>query len=83
MRRFLERLNTPWTVLVALVLVLAVNGFLLYTNRSAQAASVVLVGAGYIASCSNNDEAIAKLFDGRFGTVFTSGDNAYQSGTTS
>jgi len=48
----------------------------------AAAASVVLVGAGDISSCgNNNDEATAKLLDGISGTVFTTGDNAYTSGT--
>ncbi len=45
--------------------------------------SVVLVGAGDMASCSNNnDEATAKLLDGISGTVFTAGDNVYSSGTS-
>src|SRR5215216_2580113 len=45
--------------------------------------SAVLAGAGDISSCSNNnDEATAKLLDGISGTVFTLGDNAYNSGTT-
>jgi len=40
------------------------------------------VGAGDISTCSNNnDEATAKLLDGISGTVFTAGDNAYDSGT--
>jgi len=44
--------------------------------------SVVLVGAGDISSCSNNnDEATAKLLDSIAGTVFTAGDNAYSDGT--
>ena len=42
----------------------------------------VLVGAGKIAHCgSSGDEATAKLLDGIPGTVFTAGDNAYNSGT--
>jgi acid phosphatase type 7 len=42
----------------------------------------VLVGAGDIASCSSTgDEATAKLLDGISGTVFTTGDNVYDSGT--
>jgi hypothetical protein len=42
----------------------------------------VLVGAGDIADCvSQGDEATAKLLDGISGTVFTTGDNAYESGT--
>jgi len=44
--------------------------------------SVVLVGAGDISSCSNdNDEATARLLDSIPGTVFTAGDNAYEDGT--
>jgi hypothetical protein len=42
----------------------------------------VLVGAGDIADCaSDGDEATAALLDGIAGTVFTAGDNAYESGT--
>ena len=42
----------------------------------------VFVGAGDIASCaSSGDEATASLLDGIPGTVYTLGDNAYDSGT--
>jgi hypothetical protein len=42
----------------------------------------MLVGAGDIASCaSSGDEATADLLDSIPGTVFTTGDNAYRSGT--
>jgi hypothetical protein len=42
----------------------------------------VLVGAGDIATCSlDEDEATARLLDDIPGTVFTAGDNAYESGT--
>jgi acid phosphatase type 7 len=42
----------------------------------------VFVGAGDIALCgSDGAEATARLLDGIAGTVFTLGDNAYQSGT--
>lgn len=45
--------------------------------------SVVLVGAGDIASCSSTgDEATANLLDGISGTVFTLGDNVYDIGST-
>ncbi len=41
-----------------------------------------LVGAGDIAACaSGGDEATAALLDTLSGTVFTAGDNAYESGT--
>ena len=44
----------------------------------------VLVGAGNIARCDRqNDEATAALLDGIEGTVFTTGDNAYPSGSAS
>ena len=43
---------------------------------------MVLVGAGDIAACGNdNAEATAKLLDNIAGTVFTMGDNAYPGGT--
>jgi len=43
----------------------------------------VLVGAGDISSCSNNgDEATASLLDGIPGTVFTTGDNVYEVGSS-
>jgi protocatechuate 3,4-dioxygenase beta subunit len=43
--------------------------------------SAVLVGAGDIATCTNdNDEATAQLLDGIPGTVFTAGDDAYPNG---
>jgi hypothetical protein len=43
---------------------------------------VIFVGAGDISSCSNdNDELTAQLLDAIPGTVFTTGDNAYDSGT--
>lgn len=47
-------------------------------------ASVVLVGAGDISSCTNNnDEATAKLIDAINGAVFTAGDNVYPNGAAS
>jgi hypothetical protein len=42
----------------------------------------VLVGAGDIAGCNlDGDEATARLIDGIDGTVFTAGDNVYDSGS--
>jgi hypothetical protein len=50
--------------------------------KSSTQGDPVLVGAGDIASCaSSGDEATAALLDGIPGTVFTTGDNAYRSGT--
>src|SRR5919204_6202050 len=43
---------------------------------------VVLVGAGDIATCDGSkDERTGELLDSIAGTVFTAGDNAYESGT--
>jgi hypothetical protein len=71
------------TVLAALIAVAMVALIGLHIERSAEAASVVLVGAGDISSCSSSgDEATAKRLDGISGTVFTTGDNAYESGTS-
>lgn len=43
---------------------------------------VQLIGAGDIASCaSDGDEATALLLDAHAGTVFTAGDNAYETGS--
>jgi acid phosphatase type 7 len=50
----------------------------------ATAADPVFVGAGDIASCtSEGDEATANLLATIPGTVYTTGDNAYESGTAS
>ena len=53
------------------------------TTAPAQSgAETVLVGAGDIATCSrSDDEAVANLIDKIPGTVFTLGDNVYDSGT--
>jgi hypothetical protein len=49
----------------------------------AQAAGAILVGAGDIAECSSSgDAATASLIASIPGTVFTLGDNAYDSGTS-
>jgi hypothetical protein len=46
-------------------------------------ASAVLVGAGNMARCgTTDDEETAKLLDGIAGTVFTTGDNVYDSGSS-
>jgi acid phosphatase type 7 len=81
--------NTPGrkkNSFIRLLVVVALIGIALQTlyiaPLQASAASVVLVGAGDIASCShNNDEATAKLLDNISGTVFTTGDLAYTNGT--
>jgi glucose/arabinose dehydrogenase/PKD repeat protein len=53
-----------------------------WTINTSSQSDPVLVGAGDIASCqSSGDEATAKLLDGISGTVFTTGDNAYENGS--
>jgi acid phosphatase type 7 len=70
------------TLLTVFVLLAVTLQTLYLPPLEASAASVVLVGAGDIASCSyDSDEATAKLLDGIPGTVFTTGDNAYERGT--
>ena len=78
-RSALRRLFAATAPVLALATVAALG---LLVDRPAQAASVVMVGAGDIAKCSSTgDEATAKLLDNIPGTVFTTGDNAYESGT--
>jgi acid phosphatase type 7 len=84
----LEVLNTPRAVLAAIVIVVAGNAFLFFGNylprTPATTSDPVLVGAGDIADCaSSGDEATAKLLGDISGTVYTTGDNAYESGTAS
>lgn len=64
---------------VALIIGVGFLASTLYTNIFD---SPVLVGAGDIAGCSSpGDEATADLLDNIEGTVFTTGDNVYPSGT--
>jgi hypothetical protein len=52
------------------------------TTTTAAGGDPVMLGAGDIASCSSSgDEATAALLGANPGTVFTTGDNAYDSGT--
>src|SRR5215207_3065894 len=68
---------------MALALVLpCMAAFLTAVPGVGQTATVTLVGAGDIASCSqNNDSATARLLGRIPGTVFTLGDNVYPDGT--
>jgi hypothetical protein len=77
-------------VFVLIGVVLSVSAYLaaswtLGKSAGAQvAADPVLVGAGDIARCAaTGDEATANLLDNMEGTVFTTGDNAYDTGSTS
>src|SRR5919199_6678061 len=70
-------------ILVALTSVL-LTARPLSTEARTTETDPVLVGAGDIASCSSDgDEATANLLDVISGTVFTLGDNVYDSGTSS
>jgi acid phosphatase type 7 len=69
-------------LLMILVLITVTLQSLSTPSLEASAASVVLVGAGDIASCAyTTDTATAKLLDSISGTVFTTGDNVYTNGT--
>lgn len=68
-------------LLLAAAVCLAALPFLAEPTRSAPG-DAVLVGAGDISTCTNNnDEATAVLLDGIAGTVYTLGDNVYENGT--
>ena len=88
MLEFVERLNTPKTVLaVIFVSVLLLSAAYFYSMQRTDTTislptTEVLVGAGDIASCdATGDEATAELLDRIPGTVFTTGDNAYYIGS--
>ncbi len=52
------------------------------TPTASPSGDAVLVGAGDVSSCKlDGDSATARLVEGIPGTVFTAGDNAYESGT--
>ncbi|MEV0005118.1 DNRLRE domain-containing protein [Micromonospora sp. NPDC050980] len=53
------------------------------TGSTAPSGDPVLVGAGDISNSGSGDSATAALLDGISGTVFTTGDNVYDSGTAS
>jgi hypothetical protein len=81
-------LNTPMGALLVVVVFVVGNAFLIFAfylpRTSAPISDPVLVGAGDIADCaSSGDEETAKLLDDVSGTVYTLGDNAYESGAPS
>ena len=82
------KLRVVWVLVgMGLAMLLSVGFMGSEQSVSAQvatAADPVFVGAGDIASCtSKGDEATANLVDTIPGTVYTTGDNAYESGTAS
>ena len=77
-----ERITRLVALLTSFMLTAATLQTIYIPPLEASAASVVLVGAGDIASCDHDtDEATAKLLDRISGTVFTTGDNVYMRGT--
>jgi hypothetical protein len=77
-RSLLTRKSILPLAILAALLVSAI-----FARNRASAASVVMVGAGDIASCGNtNDSKTASLIGSISGTVFDLGDNAYESGTS-
>jgi len=83
MRCIIHRSKRTAIVFVAVVALATIMVAGLYVGRSAEAADVILVGAGDIATCSSNkgDEATARRLANISGTVFTLGDNVYPDGT--
>jgi hypothetical protein len=87
------KLGMVWVLVglgLAMLLLVGVLGSEQSVSAQVATADPVLVGAGDIASCdSRGDEATAKLLDRIVAdapsttTVFTTGDNAYESGTAS
>jgi hypothetical protein len=81
------KLRVVWVLLgmgLAVLLSVGVLGSEESVSAQVVTADPVFVGAGDIASCtSTGDEATASLLDAIPGTVYTTGDNAYESGTTS
>src|SRR5215204_7008137 len=80
------KLRVVWVLVgLGLAMLLSVGFMGSEQSVSAQvaiAADPVFVGAGDIASCtSEGDEATANLLDTIPGTVYTTGDNAYETGT--
>jgi acid phosphatase type 7 len=80
--------NTRKVALVVVVVFVVGNAFLIFgfylPRTSVPISDPVLVGAGDIADCaSSGDEATAKLLADVSGTVYTLGDNAYESGAPS
>ena len=76
--------NLPyWVIAVVVVVVLATVAAVVVGGRTPpESGNSVLVGAGDISTCHNDgDDATAKLLEDIPGTVFTTGDNAYPSGT--
>ena len=79
-----ERMKRFVSLSMIFILIAGTLQTLYIPPSKASAASVVLVGAGDIASCSyDNDEATAKLLDQIPGTVFAVGDLAYTKGSYS
>jgi hypothetical protein len=81
-------LNTPMGALVVVVVFVVGNAFVFFVfylpRTPVPISDPVLVGAGDIADCtSSGDEATANLLEDVSGTVYTLGDNAYESGTSS
>jgi hypothetical protein len=75
-------------LLAVVAFVVAVNVLLFFgyylPSTSVPTSPPVLIGAGDVADCSGQgDEATARLLRGTSGTIFTTGDNAYEAGTAS
>src|SRR5438046_198526 len=82
--RFTRRPSRALVLNMALAVAVVIGSIAVLSSRAntSMPDDPVLVGAGDIASCANdNDAATAMLLDGISGTVFTLGDDAYENGT--
>lgn len=79
---FKKNWSRPVLTLVLVALLMTLSGEA-SGHASAVGTTVVLVGAGDISKCNNdNDEKTARLLDNISGTVFTTGDNVYNNGSS-
>jgi hypothetical protein len=82
MRR--RKIKRFFRLLTTTLLVILLSQITSATPFQSSTGAAVLVGAGDISTCdNNNDEATAKLLDNIPGTVFVLGDNVYIDGTYS
>jgi hypothetical protein len=81
-RIVLRVISRLWPRGFASLALIAAVGLAASALPTSAVAGAVLVGAGDIGRCdSTRDQATARLIEGMVGTVFTTGDNAYPSGS--
>jgi Calcineurin-like phosphoesterase len=87
-KALLDRIAVPASFLAGVLLLSFIGLTSSFDEATAGPPDPIFVGSGDISTCTNdNDEATAQLLDAEFltdppGAVFTTGDLAYESGTT-